>query len=156
MVKVGDLLSVILDEVTLKKAQEIHSLFSAWKALAGEQLAGHSRIVELEHAVLLVEADHPGWIQILQMKEAGLLAAVQRRFPELTINGIAFRLSRQLPTPPKPPGSGARVAAALPAATATATPPERETEDVDSPGAPPGNRFRDLLQRMQSGDHPGG
>jgi predicted nucleic acid-binding Zn ribbon protein len=56
--------------------------------------AVHSRIRELERGMLLVEADHPGWIQILQTKQAELLSAVQRGYPELDIRGIAFRLSR--------------------------------------------------------------
>jgi hypothetical protein len=45
--------------------------------------------------VLIVEADHPGWIQILQTKQAELLLAVQRQCPRLDIRGIAFRLSRK-------------------------------------------------------------
>ena len=57
--------------------------------------AVHSRIRELERGVLLVEVDHPGWIQIFQTKQGVLLSAVQRRYPELDIRGIAFRLSRE-------------------------------------------------------------
>jgi hypothetical protein len=108
MVKAGDLLSAILDEGMLKKAQGYHDLFSAWQSIAGEQIAAHSRIVELERYVLMIEADHPGWVQILQTKQQGLLKAVRRRFPELSINGIAFRLSRKpgdvpVDKPKKPP-----------------------------------------------------
>ncbi|MDR1949753.1 MAG: DUF721 domain-containing protein [Spirochaetaceae bacterium] len=94
MKKAGDLLSVIFDEEILRKAQGYHNLFSSWKIIAGEKLAAHSRIVELERYVLLVEADHPGWVQILQTKQKDLLNAARRRFPDLAINGIAFRLSR--------------------------------------------------------------
>jgi hypothetical protein len=50
--------------------------------------------VELERHVLLIEADHPGWIQILQTKQRELLSQFQRRFPDLAITGISFRLSR--------------------------------------------------------------
>ena len=57
--------------------------------------AAHSRIKELEHGVLFVEVDHPGWIQILQTRQAELLLAVQRLCPKLDIRGIAFRLSRE-------------------------------------------------------------
>jgi hypothetical protein len=57
--------------------------------------AVHSRIRELERGVLIVEADHPGWIQILQTKQAELLLAVQRHCPMLDIRGIAFRLDRR-------------------------------------------------------------
>jgi hypothetical protein len=44
--------------------------------------------------VLLIEADHPGWIQILQTRQNELLTVAKRRFPDLDIRGIAFRLSR--------------------------------------------------------------
>ncbi|MDR3138945.1 MAG: DUF721 domain-containing protein [Treponema sp.] len=94
MKKAGDLLSVIFDDEILKKAQGYHNLFSSWKIIAGDKIAAHSRIVELERYVLLVEADHPGWIQILRTKQKDLLNAVRRRFPDLSINGIAFRLCR--------------------------------------------------------------
>jgi len=57
--------------------------------------AVHSRIKELERGVLIVEADHPGWIQILQTKQAELLLAIQRHCPKMDIRGIAFRLSRE-------------------------------------------------------------
>ena len=63
-------------------------------------VAVHSRIRELERGVLLVEADHPGWIQILQTKQEQILSAVQCRHPELNIRSIAFRLSREPFTKP--------------------------------------------------------
>ena len=58
-------------------------------------VAEHSRIGELERGVLLVEADHPGWIQILQTKQGELLSEVQKRYPDMDIRSIAFRLSRE-------------------------------------------------------------
>ncbi|MDR2517644.1 MAG: DUF721 domain-containing protein, partial [Spirochaetaceae bacterium] len=94
MKSIGELLSGYFSEETLKKAGEHHKLFSSWRAVAGEHIASHSRIVELERAVLFVEADHPGWIQILQTRQNELLNAVRRHFPDLGINAIAFRLSR--------------------------------------------------------------
>jgi hypothetical protein len=94
MKKAGDLLSAFFDEATLQKARGYGSLFSSWASIAGENLAAHSRIVELERSVLLIEADHPGWIQILQTKQKNLLHAVRRRFPQIAVTAISFRLSR--------------------------------------------------------------
>jgi hypothetical protein len=54
----------------------------------------------MERGILLVEADHPGWVQILQTKQRALLASARRRFPELNIRSIAFRLSRDSIAPP--------------------------------------------------------
>jgi len=100
----------------LETARTNASLFSSWQELVIEVLprkfgdevedipaaASHSRIRELEKGVLLVEADHPGWIQILQTKQSELLSAVKRRYPELEVRAISFRLSRApMPAPEK-------------------------------------------------------
>jgi hypothetical protein len=108
MRKAGEILSAFLDERfgggVLEKAGKYAKLFSSWSSIIEEvdknkrkrinAVADHSRIVELERYILLIEADHPGWIQILQTKQNELLAITQKRFPDLTIRGIAFRLSR--------------------------------------------------------------
>ncbi|MDR0723491.1 MAG: DUF721 domain-containing protein [Treponema sp.] len=97
MKKAGELLSFFFDEKTLDRAQEYSELFASWasvvKAHRIPAAADHSRIVELERHVLLIEVDHPGWIQLLQTKQRELLRALQSRFPDIT--GISFRLSRK-------------------------------------------------------------
>jgi hypothetical protein len=111
MRKAGDILSSLFNEkfdpVFLKKARTTAGLFSSWEDIIQEvsesrktrdkgfaSSSAHSRIAELEHGILLIETDHPGWRQILQTKQSQLLSTVQRRYPELKIRGIAFRLSR--------------------------------------------------------------
>ena len=95
----------------IETARSTAGLFSSWKGIVAEvwprtydteqsiedvpAAAVHSQIKELERGVLLVEADHPGWIQILQTRQGELLSAVQKKFPDLGIRGIAFRLSRE-------------------------------------------------------------
>jgi hypothetical protein len=102
MKKIGELLSAFFDEDTLKTAQGYSDLFSSWRDIAGENIAAHSRIMELERSVLQIEADHPGWIQILQTRQKSLLDRACRKFPGLTITGISFRLSRDPAAPTQP------------------------------------------------------
>ena len=96
----GEILSAFLDKDTVKRAEQMGKLFSPtiWSELLANcnlsQGASHSRMAELESTVLLVEADHPGWIQLLQTKQTELLNGIRRRFPEITFTGISFRLSR--------------------------------------------------------------
>jgi hypothetical protein len=108
MRKVGDLLSLIIDEKMIHKAQGYSTLFASWTRLTKKYgiaaAADHSRIRELDRNILLVEADHPGWIQILQTKEHKLLAELQGQFPDLGIAGISFRLSRAPRQPAESPG----------------------------------------------------
>ncbi|GHT79336.1 hypothetical protein FACS1894130_07750 [Spirochaetia bacterium] len=94
MKKAGELLAAFFDEEFIKKAQGYSDLSRSWKSIAGENIAAHSRIVDLVRSILVIEADHPGWIQILQTKQKSLLDGVSRRFPNLSIVGISFRLSR--------------------------------------------------------------
>ena len=110
MRKAGDIITALFRErfspQFMETAWQNFGLFSSWKAIVEEAwpasvngedypaAAVHSQIAELERGVLLIEADHPGWVQILQMRQRELLSAVQRRFPQLDIRGIAFRLSR--------------------------------------------------------------
>ncbi|MDR1319734.1 MAG: DUF721 domain-containing protein [Treponema sp.] len=102
MTRVGDLLGLILDEKIMNKAHEYSGLMKTWEALTKKHgiaaAAAHSRVVDLCKNVLFVDADHPGWIQILQTKEHKLLGDFQAAFPDLGISGIAFKLSK------KPPG----------------------------------------------------
>ncbi|GHT86295.1 hypothetical protein FACS1894137_11660 [Spirochaetia bacterium] len=144
MKKAGDLLASFFDERVLKKAKGYSELFSSWQSIAGDNIAAHSRIQELEHSVLLVEADHPGWIQILQTREKVLLDALRRRFPEQNITGISFRLIRErseLSAEPQP-GNEAALSAA----------PESIT-DGDVGGDPyekiKDEHFRETLKRLE-------
>lgn len=95
MKRAGDLLSAFLDERVMKKAEGYSQLFSSWPSIAGDQYSAHSRIYDLSGTLLVVEADHPGWVQILQTRQSDLLKKVQAKFPNLTITGISFRLCKE-------------------------------------------------------------
>lgn len=103
MKKIGDILGVFFDEKTLEKAKGYGRLFSSasWESLTKKcglpAAVSHSRIVSLEHSMLRVEADHPGWIQLLQTKQRELLNEMRRLFPELEIRGISFMLFKSGP-----------------------------------------------------------
>ncbi|GHV40745.1 hypothetical protein AGMMS49546_15240 [Spirochaetia bacterium] len=115
MKRAGELLSALFDEGFMKKAQGYSNLFSAWQKITAKcgiaAAADHSRIRELERCVLLIEADHPGWVQLLQTKQHRLLSDARRRFPDLTITGISFMLSREPPGAEKAPEPAAEVTA---------------------------------------------
>ncbi|MDR0584145.1 MAG: DUF721 domain-containing protein [Treponema sp.] len=99
MKRVGEVLSALFDERFIKKAHGYSKLFASWAEFTEKNgiaaAAAHSRIRELDRGILQVEADHPGWIQILQTKESKLLDDFQRHFPDLDISGISLMLSRK-------------------------------------------------------------
>jgi len=121
MRKAGDVLTALFKEnfspEFIENGKSAAGLFSSWQEIVTEAwsrtavrdrkkyynsrsevpaAAVHSRIRELERGALLIEADHPGWIQILQTMQVELLKTVQHKYPELKIQSLGFRLSRQL------------------------------------------------------------
>lgn len=59
----------------------------------GERLAGNTRVIDLKNGVLLVETDHPGWIQYLKTYQKFILNGLKMNLPDLTISSLAFRVT---------------------------------------------------------------
>lgn len=58
----------------------------------GERLAGNTRVIDLKNGVLLIEADHSGWIQYLRFYKNFILRGLKQELPDLKINSLAFRV----------------------------------------------------------------
>jgi hypothetical protein len=92
--KVSDLLGSILSPAMAAQADEWSSFHDFWNKAAGENLAAHSRPADVRNGIVFIEAEHPGWIQLLQMDQDRILDAIVKKFPALGICGIAFRLAK--------------------------------------------------------------
>ncbi len=58
----------------------------------GRKLADHTKIVDLKNEILIVETDHSGWIQTLQLYNSYIMKGLKKQCPELSIKSIAYRL----------------------------------------------------------------
>ena len=98
MKSVGEIISTLFDDGLMKKAESYSAFFSCWKDLMEKNriadAADHSWVKNLEHGVVQVEADHPGWKQILQTKQSKLLADFRYRFPDMDISGLSISLCK--------------------------------------------------------------
>ncbi len=104
----AELISALISPKAAQEAGTWAKVTGAWPALAGERAAPHSRIADLENHVVTVEVDHPGWIQLLQFRQARLLEEIRDRFPALEVRALQFRLARKggAGTAAGAPGSG--------------------------------------------------
>ncbi len=118
---VGTLLAAFFEEEKLRRGGRYAQFFESWRAVVGDRLAAHSRVVDLDKGILMVEAEHPGWIQMLQLRQTKTLEALAGRFPDLGLRGIAFRLA----------GSGAATAKASTADARDAAMKDGEIEEDD-------------------------
>ena len=88
MKKVGDLVKEYLRERGWLTASPWQPLFAGWPEIAGEGLAAHSRLSDVRAGFLVVEVDHPGWIQMARMRQEKILAAARKAAPEAVLEGI--------------------------------------------------------------------
>ena len=92
MKKIGDVLRDYLKEMGWLAGNPYDPLFQHWKEIAGEALALHSRLIDVQNGMLLVEVDHPGWLQMLQLRKSAVLEAARRAAPAASLVGIRMRL----------------------------------------------------------------
>jgi hypothetical protein len=91
----ASLLSAFFDQEKLAQGGRYASFFASWKALVGERLAAHSWIADIDRGILIVEAEHPGWIQLLQLRQREILASIAHSYPDFGLKSIVFRLGKR-------------------------------------------------------------
>lgn len=90
----GDILKALLIRNKLiEKGSNYSSLFKGWAGIVGPPLMDHSRIIDITNGNLLVEVDHPGWLQILHFKKRLFLKKLKGRYPELDIKDLHIKVN---------------------------------------------------------------
>jgi predicted nucleic acid-binding Zn ribbon protein len=92
--KAGDILRDFLKERGWPTEDPYAPLFRGWEDIAGPELGPRSRVVEVEDGVIVVEVDHPGWLQMLQLRKRALLEAARRAVPNGRLDDLRGRMGR--------------------------------------------------------------
>ena len=148
--KADELVQRFLDSIGQSGGSEYVELFRSWQGVIGEHLAAHSRPVDVRGRHLVIEADHPGWVQLVMLARGRILRELGRRFPDLGLTGIMVRNAAA--TPADGPGSAtpSGASAAAPPAGRGETPGLRAKPAADpQPEAPPRPPSRDDLEALE-------
>ncbi len=106
MRKAAEILSSLLNARVRSQGKAYSSLFSGWGRLVGLSLAEHSRVVELRRGILLVQVDHPGWMQMLHLRRREILRRLRGSYSQLAVRDIKVTVSPSLPpVEPAPPAA---------------------------------------------------
>ena len=89
----NEICSVLKKVVSGVKSYKHNDEDSEKRMPLGERLAGNTRVIDLKNGVLLVESDHPGWIQYLRMYQKFILNGLKMNLPNLKISTLAFRVA---------------------------------------------------------------
>ena len=138
MRKVDDLLQQFLDRIGQSDGAPYVGLFRGWREIVGDRIADHTEPVDIRGSALIVEADHPGWVQMVMMSQARILRQLKRRYPQLGITGMHIRVA------------GDRAAAG--AGTGACGGQEEASAAPVVPPAPPSADETEALERIDDSD----
>jgi hypothetical protein len=54
----------------------------------------------------VLEADHPGWGQLMSMRKPAILKVLRERFPEMDLRDVRVVVGSGAPAAPRPPAPG--------------------------------------------------
>lgn len=89
----GEIIKNLLSGIKIPNFEK--TLTKEWENMVGKDLAEHIKIKDISKTVLYLEADHPGWMQILNMKKRGILEKIKREFPEKKIEDFKISLKKR-------------------------------------------------------------
>ncbi|MBU8913000.1 MAG: DUF721 domain-containing protein [Spirochaetales bacterium] len=145
MRKVDDLLQQFLDRIGQSDGAPYVGLFRGWREIVGDRIADHAEPVDIRGSALIVEADHPGWVQMLMMSQARILRQLKRRYPQLAITGMHIRVAGDRAAAGADAGSVSEQPVAAPAAPPT-PPSADETQALERIDD---SDLRDGLERLR-------
>ena len=88
--QVGDILKELFASMNIVPGEE--TIFDLWPELIGEEAAEHLKIQNVKGKTLLLEADHPGWVQVAQLRKKEILEKIKAKFPDNNISNIKISL----------------------------------------------------------------
>lgn len=100
MKKAKDILIDVLGGIHLEGEMYV-SFFNSWNKIAGTDISNHSRLSDIKNGILYIEVDHPGWIQLIQLRKKEILKKTKSMFPQLEINDIRIFLEKHKKTVPE-------------------------------------------------------
>jgi hypothetical protein len=88
--RAGDLVSRLIDMIGATDTTGVVPFVQRWSEIVGDDIAAHSRVLDIRNGALIVGIDHPAWGQRLHLRKDAILKTIAHRFPELGIRYLHF------------------------------------------------------------------
>jgi hypothetical protein len=92
MERAGDLLNAFFRFHNIAGGDEYVSFFSSWHEIVGTDLAAHTQPIDIRGEALVVEVDHPGWMQMLQLQKDRILQRISAHYNQLGVSNLHMKL----------------------------------------------------------------
>jgi len=99
----GEVISSAFKNISKSDYKKSNDLITIWEKVLlriksnsnpneGRNLASHSRVIDFKNGILLVEADHPGWIELLQLHKKFIITGLNMQNKAVKVESLAFKL----------------------------------------------------------------
>lgn len=68
-------------------------VYNSWSYIVGEQIASHSRLIDIKNNIAIIETDHNGWAQQILLKKKEILKKFKKKYSELAIKNLSVIIS---------------------------------------------------------------
>ena len=103
IIKFDEVINNTFKNIKVENIKNARNIVTSWEKVLmriksnineneGRNIASHTRVLDLKNGILLVEADHPGWIELVQLHKKFILKGLKMEVPELKIETLAFKL----------------------------------------------------------------
>ena len=93
--KINKLIDAYLANYNIEHGREYLDIHRGWQGLVGINIAAHSKPIDIAHEALVIEVDHPAWMNEVHLRREEILSKLKRMFPELRIRVLHLRLTRE-------------------------------------------------------------
>lgn len=99
VITASQMISRVFGNVEAGTIESGNKIVSSWRKVVetinpdGNKLSAHSKISDLKNGILLIETDHPGWIQMLKIHEKYILKGLRNLNKDVKIYSLAFKLA---------------------------------------------------------------
>lgn len=97
-VKASDVLLKVFDAIEKNDLEQANKVVSCWREIIGDKIYSHSRIIDIDKNLLIIDVDHSGWSQQILFKKGSILRQINKAFPELEIKNLALRVKSECKT----------------------------------------------------------
>lgn len=91
--RISELLPTVLGKINAQHLQRTDLLLSFWPEMIGPELSRMTQAVSFENGILMIKVRNSTLYSLLnQHEKPRLLQRLRRRFPEVEIRGLLFRM----------------------------------------------------------------
>ncbi len=86
----GEAILLVLDKIVPPDTKEYKNLYVGWEKIVGKEISYHVEPIDVVNHVLILEAEHPGWIMRIRMIQKDILSTIRNVYPSLSIKKISI------------------------------------------------------------------